>query len=137
SLYFKLLEQFAQQIDTMSNGRLKAEVLAAGAVVGPFEILDAVSNNVVTAGYVWPNYFSGKNSAFVLFSNAPASTGLDQASMVAWYYRGGGEEPYRELLGDGMGFNVKAFMVHPMGPDALCWFKELIERMEDFQAFKA
>lgn len=136
SLYFKLLEQFAQQIDTMSNGRLKAEVLAAGAVVGPFEILDAVSNNVVTAGYVWPNYFSGKNSAFVLFSNAPASTGLDQASMVAWYYRGGGEELYRELLEDVMGFNVKAFMVQPMGPDPLGWFKEPIESMEDFKAFK-
>lgn len=136
SLYFKLLEQFAQQIDTMSNGRLKAEVLAAGAVVGPFEILDAVSNNVVTAGYVWPNYFSGKNSAFVLFSNAPASTGLDQASMVAWYYRGGGEELYRELLEDVMGFNVKAFMVQPMGPDPLGWFKEPIESMEDFKGFK-
>src|SRR5690625_1283908 len=136
SLYFKLLEQFAQQIDTMSNGRLKAEVLAAGAVVGPFEILDAVSNDVVTAGYVWPNYFSGKNSAFVLFSNAPASTGLDQASMVAWYYRGGGEELYRELLEDIMGFNVKAFMVQPMGPDPLGWFKEPIESMEDFKGFK-
>lgn len=136
SLYFKLLEQFATQIDTMSAGRLKAEVLSAGAVVGPFEILDAVSNDVVTAGYVWPNYFSGKNSAFVLFSNAPASTGLDQSSLVAWYYRGGGEELYRELLEDVMGFNVKAFLVQPMGPDPLGWFKEPIESMEDFQNFK-
>lgn len=136
SLYFKLLEQFAKQIDVMSGGRLKAEVLAAGAVVGPFEILDAVSNDVVKAGYVWPNYFSGKNSAFVLFSNAPASTGLDQSSLVAWYYRGGGEELYRELLEDVMGFNVKAFLVQPMGPDPLGWFKEPIESMEDFQNFK-
>ena len=38
----------------------------AGAVVGPFQILDAVSNNVVKAGYAWGNYWSGKNSAFVL-----------------------------------------------------------------------
>lgn len=136
SLYFKLLEQFAKQVDMMSAGRLKIEVLTAGAVVGPFEILDAVSNDVVKAGYVWPNYFSGKNSAFVLFSNAPASTGLDQSSMVSWYYRGGGEELYRELLEDEMGFNVKAFMMQPMGPDPLGWFREPIESMEDFTRLK-
>ena len=136
SLYFKLLEQFSKQVDVMSAGRLKVEVLAAGAVVGPFEILDAVSNDVVKAGYVWPNYFSGKNSAFVLFSNAPASTGLDQSSLVSWYYRGGGEELYRELLEDVMGFDVKAFLVQPMGPDPLGWFKKPIESMEAFKGFK-
>src|SRR5699024_12822059 len=78
SLYFKLLEQFSKQIDLMSGGRLKAEVLAAGSVVGPFEILDAVSDNVVTAGFVWPNYFIGKQSAFYHIYTSPASSGLDQ-----------------------------------------------------------
>jgi len=135
SLYFKLLEQFSKQIDLMSGGRLKAEVLAAGSVVGPFEILDAVSDNVVTAGYVWPNYFSGKHSAFVLFSNAPASTGLDQASLVSWFYRGGGLELYQELL-DEMDLNVRPFMVQPMGPDPLGWFKEPIETLDDFKKMK-
>ncbi|NYT37376.1 TRAP transporter substrate-binding protein [Allopusillimonas soli] len=135
SLYFKLLQKFSKQIDIMSNGRLKAEVLAAGAVVGPFQILDSVSNGVIKAGYVWPNYFSGKNSAYVLFSNAPASTGLDQRSLVAWYYNGGGEALYQELM-DKMHFNVKAFMVQPMGPDPLGWFKEPIESMDDFKNFK-
>src|SRR3546814_261904 len=135
SLYFKLLQKFSKQIGIMSDGRLKAEVLAAGAVVGPFQILDAVSNGVVKAGYVWPNYFSGKNSAYVLFSNAPASTGLDQRSLVAWYYDGGGKELYQELM-DKMGFNVKAFMVQPMGPDPLGWFKKPIKSMDDFKNFK-
>lgn len=135
SLYFKLLEKFSKQIDVMSGGRLKAEVLAAGAVVGPFEILDAVSNDVVKAGYCWPNYWSGKNSAFVLFSNVPASTGLDQSGFIAWYYRGGGEKLYEELLQD-MNLKVKVLLVQPMGPDPLGWFKKPIENMEDFAKFK-
>lgn len=135
SLYFKLLEKFSKQIDLMSGGRLKAEVLPAGSVVGPFEIIDAVSDNVVTAGYVWPNYFTGKNSAFVLFSNAPASSGLDQDSIVAWFYKGGGLELYEELLAK-MELNVKPFMVQPMGPDPLGWFKEPIESLEDFKKMK-
>lgn len=136
SLYYQLLERFAKQIETMSQGRLKADVLAAGAVVGPFQILDAVSNNVVKAGYCWGNYWSGKNSAFVLFSNAPASTGLDQRSLIAWYYQGGGEKLYGELLHDIMHLNVQAFLIQAMGPDPLGWFKRPIKNMQDFKSIK-
>ena len=136
SLYFQLLERFAKQIETMSGGRLKAEILPAGAVVGPFEILDAVNSNVINAGYAWGNYWSGKNSAFVLFANAPASTGLDQASLVAWYYRGGGEKLYEEFLRDVMHLNLQAFLIQPMGPDPLGWFKKPIKNMEEFAKFK-
>ena len=136
SLYFQLLERFVKQIDIMSSGRLKGTVLPAGAVVGPFEILDAVSNNVVKAGYAWGNYWSGKNSAFVLFANVPASTGLDQSGLVAWYYRGGGEKLYDELLHDVMHLNLKAFFIQPMGPDPLGWFKKPIKDMEEFTKFK-
>jgi TRAP-type mannitol/chloroaromatic compound transport system substrate-binding protein len=136
SLYFQLLERFVKQVDTMSGGRLKGEVLPAGAVVPPFQVLDAVSNNVVNAGYAWGNYWSGKNSAFVLFANVPASTGLDQNGLVAWYYRGGGEKLYEELLHDVMHLNVKAFFMQPMGPDPLGWFKKPIKNMEEFTQFK-
>lgn len=136
SLYYQLMQRFAKQIETMSNGRLKAEVLSAGAVVGPFQILDAVSNDVVKAGYAWGNYWSGKNSAFVLFSNVPASTGLDQRSLMAWYYQGGGEKLYNHLLHDIMHLNVTAFLMQPMGPDPLGWFKKPIKNMQDFTKFK-
>ena len=136
SLYFQLLERFVKQVDTMSSGRLKGEVLPAGAVVPPFQVLDAVSNNVVNAGYAWGNYWSGKNSAFVLFANVPASTGLDQNGLVAWYYRGGGEKLYEELLHDVMHLNVKAFFMQPMGPDPLGWFKKPIKNMQEFTKFK-
>jgi TRAP-type mannitol/chloroaromatic compound transport system substrate-binding protein len=136
SLYYHLLEKFAKQINTMSNGRLKADVLAAGAVVGPFQILDAVNNGVVKAGYAWGNYWSGKNSAFVLFSNAPASTGLDQRSLVAWYYKGDGQKLYHEFLHDVMHMDLQAFLMQPMGPDPLGWFKKPIKNMNDFKKFK-
>lgn len=136
SLYFKLLQRFAKQLDRMSAGRLKAEVLPAGAVVGPFQILDAVNNGVVKAGYAWGNYWSGKNSAFVLFSNVPASTGLDQRSLMAWYYQGGGDKLYQEFLHDVMHLKLKAFLIQPMGPDPLGWFKKPIHNMQDFAKFK-
>src|SRR5699024_10483682 len=97
SIYFKQLQKFADTLDKMSDGQLQATVLPSGAVVAPFDILDAVSGGVVKAGQAWANYWSGKNSAYILFTNVPASTGLDQASLTAWYFRGGGKELRRKL----------------------------------------
>lgn len=136
SLYFQLLQRWAKQLEVMSGGQLKGSILPAGAVVGPFQILDAVSNGVVKAGYAWGNYWSGKNSAFVLFSNVPPNTGLDQRSLMAWYYEGGGDKLYDQLLTNVMHLNVKAFLIQPMGPDPLGWFKKPIHDMNDFKKFK-
>ncbi|QEW18165.1 TRAP-type mannitol/chloroaromatic compound transport system, periplasmic component [Marinibacterium anthonyi] len=136
SLYFGLLEDFAERVDAMSGGRLEVHVLPAGAEVGPFEILDAVSNCVVEAGYAWPHYWSGKHPAYVLFSNVPASTGMDQDTLMAWYYKGGGKELYDELTHDIMGLYVKTYLMQPMGPDPLGWFSKPFESMADFQSIK-
>ena len=44
--HMTLLNKFASNVDKMSNGRLKIEVLTSGAIVNPFEILDAVNKGV-------------------------------------------------------------------------------------------
>ncbi|WP_034491567.1 TRAP transporter substrate-binding protein [Afifella pfennigii] len=136
SLYFQLTEDFAERVETMSGGRIEVSVLPDGAEVAAFEILDAVSNGVVTAGYAWPHYWSGKHSAFVLFSNVPASTGMDQQSLMSWYYAGPGLDLYRELVQDVMGLNVVPFPMQPMGPDPLGWFAKPFESMEEFKSLK-
>ncbi len=41
--HMEILNQFAANVDKMSAGRLKIEVLPSGAIVNPFEILDAVN----------------------------------------------------------------------------------------------
>ena len=46
SLYFKLTEQFASDVEEMSGGRITVNVLPDGAEVAAFEILDAVSDGV-------------------------------------------------------------------------------------------
>ena len=35
-----------------------------------------------------------------------------------------------------MGVNVKGFMLQPVGPEALGWFKEPIASMEDFRKYR-
>ncbi len=136
SLYFQLTEDFAERVEMMSNGRLQVNVLPDGAEVSAFEILDAVSNGVIDAGYAWPHYWSGKNSAFVLFSNVPASTGMDQETLMSWYYSGEGRELYQELVQETMGLDVMPFLMQPMGPDPLGWFSRPFEDMEEFRSIK-
>jgi TRAP-type mannitol/chloroaromatic compound transport system substrate-binding protein len=91
---------------------------------------------VVEAGYAWPHYWSGKHPAYVLFSNVPASTGMDQTSLMSWYYSGEGQELYRELTQDIMGIGVMPFLMQPMGPDPLGWFSKPFENMEEFRSIK-
>lgn len=136
SLYFGLLEDFAEELERVSGGRLVARVLPDGAELGAFDILDGVHDGVVEAGYAWPHYWSGKHSAFVLFSNSPASTGIDQASLVAWFYAGEGAELYRELTQEVMGYDTVHYLVQPMGPDPLGWFSEPFEDLESFRRLK-
>ena len=98
--HMTLLNKFASNVDKMSNGRLKIEVLTSGAIVNPFEILDAVNKGVVDSGQWWTHYATGKHPAGGLFS-APlggSGSGLDQMGQLGWYFRGGGPEPVSRVL---------------------------------------
>ncbi|HSF48850.1 MAG TPA: hypothetical protein VLA73_10870, partial [Burkholderiales bacterium] len=92
-----------------------------GAVVGAFEILDAVDKGIVDGGYAWTHYWSGKHPAAGLFSNpmAGAGAGLDQLSHIAWLYFGGGNDLYKKVYAAVLKMNVEPFLVQPMGPDPL------------------
>jgi TRAP-type mannitol/chloroaromatic compound transport system substrate-binding protein len=138
SIYFELLKRWADRVEKMSGGRLKMEILPDGAIVPAFEILDAVDKGVVEGGYAWTHYWSGKHPAAGIFSNpmAGAGVGLDQISHVAWLMEGGGNELYRKFYSDILKVNVEPFMIQPMGPDPLGWFKQPINSTADFKKMK-
>lgn len=133
-----LLKRFADNLDRMSGGRLKVEVLPAGSVVGPQEIADAVDKGLVEMGFAWTHYWTGKHPAAGLFS-APmsgAGTGLDQMGHLAWMLQGEGRELYKKLYQEVIGLNVVPFQVIPDGPEALGWFKKPINSLEEFRKIK-
>ncbi len=132
---FKMLQKFSQRVDAMTGGRLKVEVLPDGAVVGAFEILDAVDKGLVESGFAWTHYWSGKHPAAMLFGSPSGGSGLgmDQQAWVSWFLEGGGKELYRELWDQHMKMNVVGFMVQPVGPEALGWFKEPINSLADLR----
>ena len=50
------LRAFAQDVFDLTDGSVKIEILPAGAVVGPRDIIDAVDAGLVEAGFAWTHY---------------------------------------------------------------------------------
>ena len=132
-----MLQSFADDVEGLTGGSVKIEILPAGAVVGPRDIMDAVDAGLVEGGFAWTHYWGGKHPAANLFGApiAGAGVGLDAMSFLAWFQYGGGKELY-DRLWDEMGVNVKGFMLQPVGPEALGWFPSKIETMDDFRKLR-
>ena len=132
-----MLQEFGKDVAALTGGSLTIEVLPAGAVVGPRDVLDAVDAGLVEGGFAWTHYWGGKHVAANLFGApvAGAGVGLDNIAFLSWFQYGGGRELY-DRLWDEMGVNVKGFMLQPVGPEALGWFPEPITSMDDFRQMR-
>ena len=96
-----------------------------------------VDKGLIEGGFAWTHYWSGKHPAATLFGSptAGAGLGMDNIAWVSWYMFGGGKELY-DRLWDEMGVNVKGLMLQPVGPEALGWFKEPINSLDDFRKYR-
>ena len=132
-----MLKDFAADVTALTNGEIVFEILPAGSVVGVSETLDAVDSGLIEGGFAWTHYWSGKHPAATLFGSpvAGAGVGIDNIAFLSWFQFGGGRELY-DRLWDEMGMNVKGFMLQPVGPEALGWFKEPINSMDDFRKYR-
>jgi TRAP-type mannitol/chloroaromatic compound transport system substrate-binding protein len=128
----------AKSIEEMSGGRLKMNVMAAGMIVPPFEVLDAVHKNVLDAAHSWPGYWTGKNMAAGLFGPPPAGPfGLGRDEFLSWLHSGGGMELYNELLQKELKLNVVAFFTTTLCYwEAFGWFRKPFESLADLRKMK-
>ena len=134
-IWDEFAKDYAQRVDEMSGGRLKIDVLPAGAVVAAFQVLDAVNDGVIDAAHSVPVYWYGKNKAASLFGTGPVFGG-SATTMLAWFYEGGGAELYRELTQDIMGLDVIGYLGFPMFAQPFGWFKGEVSTPTDLQGFK-
>jgi TRAP-type mannitol/chloroaromatic compound transport system substrate-binding protein len=126
---------FAKKVNDMSGGRLKIEVLPAGAVVKAFDLIDAVHKGTLDGGHGVSAYWFGKNSAYSLFGTTPAF-GMDANQILSWIEYGGGKALYDELQHSIMKFDVEGFLYGPMPTQPLGWFKKPIKSAKDFKGLK-
>ncbi len=130
-----MAQQYADRVQKMSGGRLKVDLLPAGAVVGAFQVMDAVNDGVLDAAHSVSAYWYGKNKAASLFGTGPVFGG-NPTTMLSWFYQGGGRELYRELTQDKMGLKVVGLLGFPMPAQPFGWFKKPVNSVADIQGFK-
>jgi TRAP-type mannitol/chloroaromatic compound transport system substrate-binding protein len=134
-IWMDFARQYTTRVEEMSGGRLTVDLLPAGAVVGAFQVMDAVNDGVLDASHTVPVYWYGKNKAASFFGTGPVFGG-NANTMLGWFYEGGGDELYRELTQDIMGLNVYGFMGFPMPAQPFGWFKGEVNTVADLQGFK-
>lgn len=135
NIWQEFAQDYVNRVEAMSGGRLKIDLLPAGAVVAAFQVLDAVNDGLLDAAHSVPVYWYGKNKAASLFGTGPVFGG-SATTMLSWFYEGGGAELYRELTQDIMGLDVEGYMGFPMFAQPFGWFKGEVNTAADLNGFK-
>ena len=133
-IFHEYANDFAKRVNDMAGGRLKIEVLPAGAVVPAFQLLDAVNKGTLDGGHGVLAYHYGKNSALALWGSGPAY-GMDPNMVLAWHQYGGGKALLEEIYAS-LNIDVVSYVYGPMPTQPLGWFKKPVAKVEDMKGLK-
>jgi len=124
-------EYLAEQINKLSNGRIKVKVYGAGELVPALQVFDAVSSGSAEMGHGASYYWKGKLPAASFFSSVPF--GLNAQEMNSWLLKGGGLELWQELYAP---YNLIPMPGGNTDIQMAGWFNKEINSMEDIKGLK-
>ncbi|MGE0313935.1 MAG: TRAP transporter substrate-binding protein [Lautropia sp.] len=133
-IFHEFANDFARKLSDMSGGRLEIEMLPAGAIAQPFNLLDAVARGVIDGAHGALSYWYGRNSALALWGCGPAF-GMDANMVLAWHMRGGGRALLAEVYAD-LNLPVESFLYGPMPPQPLGWFRAPVATPADLRGLR-
>ena len=70
-IWMDFAREYVLRVEEMSGGRLKIDLSPAGAIVGAFQVMDAVHDGVIDATHTVPVYWYGKHKAASRCSISP------------------------------------------------------------------
>src|SRR4029450_12047428 len=110
-VFHEMAVDYAKKVNDMSGGRLKLDVLAAGAGVPAFQLEDRVRSGGLGGGH-------------------------GGHGVCSWFYYGGGEALYNELINDILKLNLVGLLYYPMMNQPLGWFKKELKSADEFKGMK-
>lgn len=123
--------RLAENINKLSNGRLKIKVYGGNELVPAFEVFDAVQQRTAEMGHSATYYWKGKASAAQFFSGIPF--GMTAQELNSWIYYGGGLELWQEVYAP---HGLVPFLAGSSGPQMGGWFNREINNIADIQGLK-
>lgn len=124
-------QRLADKISSISNGRLRVKLYAAGEIVPGLGTFDAVANGVAQMAHTAPLFWSGKFPAAPLFTAAPF--GLTPIEHITWINHGGGQALWDRLYAPA---GIKPFMAGNTGYQMGGWYKKPVNTLSDLKGLK-
>jgi TRAP-type mannitol/chloroaromatic compound transport system substrate-binding protein len=122
---------FADKVKKISGGAIDIKFFEPGALVPANQYFDAVSSGSLEAAYSGLGFFTGKDSAFALFSTVPF--GPEIGEYLGWMRFGGGEKLMQDLARK---YNIEVLLCGTIAPEASGWFRKEIKSVEDLKGLK-
>ena len=124
-------ERIARRVSALTEGKFQISVFAAGELVPPLQVLDAVQSGTVECGGTPSFFYVGKDPTFAFDTALPF--GLTTRAQNAWIMEAGGLALMREFYKN---YNVTYFPAGNTGAQMGGWFRREINTLEDLRGLK-
>jgi TRAP-type mannitol/chloroaromatic compound transport system substrate-binding protein len=121
----------AKRVAEITDGKFQIRTFAAGEIVPPLQVLDAVQAGTVEMGHTASYYYYGKDPAFALGSSVPFGPNTRQSN--AWWHFGGGAEAMNALYKD---YGCIGIVAGNTGCQMGGWFRKEIKSVDDLKGLK-
>lgn len=136
STFNEQAEFIADRVRTITDGAVDMQIKPSGALVPPFQVLDATASGAVDGAWTQSYYWVGKDKTLALF-NSPLGGpfGMDGIDFLGWMFHGGGFEMYQDFYQNQLKLDVVAIPAMPTQNQPLGWFYRPIKNLADLQNF--
>jgi TRAP-type mannitol/chloroaromatic compound transport system substrate-binding protein len=124
-------ERIGRAITVATGDRIRVAVFAAGELVKPFEVFDAVSSGVIEMYHSAEYYWERRSPAFNFFAAVPFGFTADE--MAAWIHFGGGQALWDELSAN---YNIKPLLTTNTGVQMGGWFTKEVNSLQNYAGVK-
>jgi TRAP-type mannitol/chloroaromatic compound transport system substrate-binding protein len=124
-------ERIGRAITVATGNRIRVAVFAAGELVRPFEVFDAVSSGVIEMYHSAEYYWERRSPAFNFFAAVPFGFTADE--MAAWIHFGGGQALWDELSAN---YNIKPLLTTNTGVQMGGWFTKEVNSLQNYAGVK-
>jgi TRAP-type mannitol/chloroaromatic compound transport system substrate-binding protein len=124
-------ERIGRAITVATGNRIRVAVFAAGELVRPFEVFDAVSSGVIEMYHSAEYYWERRSPAFNFFAAVPFGFTADE--MAAWIHFGGGQALWDELSAN---YNIKPLLTTNTGVQMGGWFTKEVNSVQNYAGVK-
>lgn len=125
------VDNMCKRVAELTDNRFKISMHAAGELVPPLQVFDAVQSGSVEAGHSASYFYIGKDPAFGFATALPF--GLNARGQNAWMYLGGGQELMNEFFSN---YGVQHLPVGNTGAQMAGWYRKEIKTVEDLKGLK-